>query len=156
MLFSRLSCFRPQKCALILAAVLVALVSGCASVPMASLEEDAARKEFNAPTDGKAGLYIYRNSNFGSAVKKNIYVDQQFIGQTAPMVYHYVELDEGEHIVTTESEFGNNDILLKAESGVNYFVRAFMKMGLMVAGADIEEVDEAEGKKGVMACKLAK
>jgi hypothetical protein len=156
MLLLKLSCFRLQNRAVVLAAFLFALVSGCASVPMASLEDDAIRKEFNAPTDGKAGLYIYRNSNFGGAIKKNIYVDQQFLGQTAPMVYHYVELDQGEHIVTTESEFGNNDILLKAEAGVNYFVRAFMKMGLVVAGAGIEQVDEAEGKKGVLACKLAK
>jgi hypothetical protein len=156
MLLLKLSCFRLQNRAVVLAAFLFALVSGCASVPMASLEDDAIRKEFNAPTDGKAGLYIYRNSNFGGAIKKNIYVDQQFLGQTAPMVYHYVELDQGEHIVTTESEFGNNDTLLKAEAGVNYFVRAFMKMGLVVAGAGIEQVDEAEGKKGVMACELAK
>ena len=156
MFFLKLQYFRLQNPALGLIVVLFALLSGCASVPMADLEEDASRKEFSAPADGKAGLYIYRNSSFGGAVKKNIYVDQEFIGQTAPMVYHYVELSEGEHIVTTESEFGNNDILLKAEAGVNYFVRAFMKMGLMVAGADLEQVDEAEGKKGVLACKLAK
>ncbi|TFH67528.1 DUF2846 domain-containing protein [Gammaproteobacteria bacterium LSUCC0057] len=140
----------------VLLALFLLLATGCASVPMANLEEDASRKEFSAPEEGKAGLYIYRNSHFGAAVKKNIYVNQKFIGQTAPMVYHYIELDAGEHIVSTESEFGNNDILLKADSGVNYFVKTFIKMGLIVAGADLKQVDEEEGKRGVLASNLAR
>lgn len=145
-----------SRLTLLILVPLLLMGTGCASVPMASMEDDAKRKEFLPPSDGKAGIYIYRNSNFGSAVKKNLYIDEVFLGQTAPMTYHYVEVDAGKRIVATESEFGNNEILLNAVAGDNYFVRAFMKMGLVVAGAGVEQVGEQEGKKGVMACKLAK
>lgn len=38
------------------------LLSGCATVPMASQEEDAKLKTFQKPVDNKTGIYIYRNS----------------------------------------------------------------------------------------------
>lgn len=45
-----------------------ALLSGCASVPMAEATADAQAKQFVAPKDA-ANLYIYRNETFGAAVK---------------------------------------------------------------------------------------
>lgn len=46
------------------------LLSGCASVPMASKEEDAKLKTFQKPAENKSGIYIYRNSFAGQALKK--------------------------------------------------------------------------------------
>ncbi len=45
-------------------AIASVFIAGCASVPMSSAEEDAAKKQFTAPSSGKSGLYIYRNSIF--------------------------------------------------------------------------------------------
>ncbi len=45
--------------------VLVAIgLTGCASVPMGDAGRDAELKSFK-PRPGVAGLYIYRNENFG-------------------------------------------------------------------------------------------
>ena len=52
-----------------------ALLSGCASVPMADATADAQAKQFVAPKDA-ANLYIYRNETFGTA-GKNYYVWQE-------------------------------------------------------------------------------
>ncbi|MEC5218823.1 uncharacterized protein YceK [Actimicrobium sp. GrIS 1.19] len=41
------------------------LISGCASVDMASRAESIKAKEFNSPSQGNAGVYIYRNSFVG-------------------------------------------------------------------------------------------
>jgi hypothetical protein len=71
------------------------------------------------------------------------------------MTYFYKEVQSGGHILSTESEFSNNDLLLDAEAGRNYFVRQYIKMGLFVGGANLELVSEEEGKKGVLECKLA-
>ena len=46
------------------------LLSGCASVPMASKDDDLALKQFTLPPEDKAGLYVYRNTVFGQALKK--------------------------------------------------------------------------------------
>lgn len=129
---------------------------GCASVPMATLQDDTLRKEFSMPAQGNAGVYIFRNSNFGAALKKTVYVDGKLLGETAPMTYYYTEIQPGEHKLSTESEFGENDLILQAESGKNHFVRQAIKMGIVVGGATLSLVSEEEGRKGVLECKLAK
>jgi hypothetical protein len=145
------------KKTLILSALIVATcLTGCASVPMASKEDDQMRKQFSTPAKGASGLYIYRNTNFGGALKKSVYVDGLLIGETAPMVYFYKEVEPGEHKLSTESEFSPNDLLLKTEGGKNYFIQQQIKFGLVVGGAKLEPMAEDKGKKGVLECKLAK
>ena len=133
-----------------------AYLSGCATVPMASPEEDQARKSFPIPPRGTSGLYIYRNSNFGGALKKSIYLDGKLIGESAPMTYFYKQINAGKHTLSTESEFSNNDLMLQAQSGKNYFVRQYIKMGVFVGGAGLELMSEKEGKEGVLECNLAR
>jgi hypothetical protein len=131
------------------------LTYGCASVPMASADQDAQRKLFAPPPEGMAGLYIYRDTTMGGALKKTLFVDGQPIGESGPKTYFYRELTPGSHVLATESEFGNNDLLLEAAAGTNYFVDQKMKLGVTVYGAYLKLVPEAEGRKGVMKCKLA-
>lgn len=132
------------------------LISGCASVPMGPASQDAALKTFPAPEEGKAGVYIYRNSFVGKALKKNLYLDGEFIGESANKTYFYRQVQPGEHTISTESEFSDNSFKLIVEAGVNYFVRQYIKMGVFVGGANVELVTEEEGKKGVLASGLAK
>ena len=61
-----------------------------------------------------------------------------------------------EHKVSTESEFSPNDLLLKVDSGQNYFVRQYIKLGVFVGGAGVELVDGAKGKEEVATLELAK
>ena len=113
-------------------------------------------KNFNPPSEGNSGLYIYRNSWVGKALKKDIWVDGKCIGETAPDVFFY-EAVEGDatHKVSTESEFSPNDLIIRAKSGMNYFIRQYIKMGVFVGGADLELVDEETGKEEVSELDLA-
>jgi hypothetical protein len=78
------------------------------------------------------------------------------IGETAPNTYFYKEIAPGEHQLSTESEFSENNITLKAEAGKNYFVQQYIKMGVFVGGANLKMVPEEEGKIQVRKCGLAK
>ena len=144
-----------KKSLIIIWLVIFSFLTGCATVPLAPVEEDTARKTFTSPPQETAGLYIYRNSSFGGALKKSIYIDGELIGESAPMTYFFSELSPGDHRLSTESEFSNNDLMLNMRGGQNYFVRQYIKMGLFVGGANLELVSEEEGKKGVLECKLA-
>lgn len=135
--------------------ITIALLTGCASVPMESKAQDAARKEFTKPPDDKAGLYVYRNSSFGAALKKNVYIDDVLIGETARLVYFYKEISPGKHKLSTESEFSDNAIEFEAKGGNNYFAQQSIKIGVFVGGASIEMVPEEVGMKGVLECALA-
>lgn len=136
--------------------VSLALLQGCASVPMASSEQDAALKAFPKPTANNAGLYVFRNTFGGQALKKNVLIDGTFIGETANKVYFYKEITPGQHTLSTESEFSDNAISFQAASGKNYFAEQEIKMGVFVGGAAIKMVSEEDGKTEVLECNLAK
>ncbi|TBU93467.1 hypothetical protein DNK34_09360 [Pseudomonas dryadis] len=138
------------------AALISSLVlGGCASVPMGSAEQDAELKQFSAPAADKAGLYIYRNSFAGKALKKTVSLNGKVVGETANKVYFYQEVAPGQHVISTESEFGDNSVTFQAVGGKNYFARQYIKMGVLVGGAGIEMVDEATGMKEVRQSSLA-
>lgn len=133
------------------------LIAGCASVDMASKEESARAKEFNPPRPGNAGVYVYRNSFVGKALKKDIWIDGKCIGESAPDVFFYAEVEgEKTHKIDTESEFSPNTLELMLAAGKNYFIRQFIKMGVFVGGAGLEQVSEEQGKKDIAQLQLAK
>lgn len=140
---------------LLSALVVAAWMSGCAHVPMAPPAQDMAMKKFNPPTNGKSGVYIYRNSSFGAALKKSVYIDGNYLGETGPNVYFYTEINPGKHVFSTESEFSPNSLKLRTLADKLYFIRQYIKMGLFVGGANLEVMSKAEGEKGVLECKLA-
>ena len=132
------------------------VMTGCASVPMETAEKNSIAKKFNPPSEGSSGLYIYRNSFVGKALKKDIWVDGKCIGETAPDIFFYETVDgDTSHKVSTESEFSPNDLIVKVKSGINYFIRQYIKIGLFVGGAGLELVDEEKGKDEVSELDMA-
>jgi len=124
------------------------LLGGCASVPLASEAENTAVKAFPTPENDKAGLYVYRDSFAGKALKKDVYIDGRCLGETADRVFFYQQISAGQpHIVGTESEFSPNNLTLNVVPGKNYFVRQFIKVGVFVGGAGLEQVPENEGMR---------
>lgn len=133
------------------------LISGCASVDMASQAESSKAKEFNPPTQGNAGVYVYRDSFIGKALKKDVWIDGKCIGESAPDVFFYTEVEGGKsHKIDTESEFSPNTLELLFEAGKNYFIRQFIKIGVFVGGAGLEQIPEEQGKTAVAKLEMAK
>jgi len=141
---------------LVLIALVSTLFTGCASVPMEGIERTTSAQKFNTPSEGSSGLYIYRSGSFGGLLKKDVWVDGKCIGESAPNVFFYEEVEgDKEHKISTESEFSPNDLLIKTQSGMLYFIRQYIKAGVFVGGAGLELVDEEEGKKTVRDLKMA-
>lgn len=132
------------------------LVTGCASVGMSPKEDSDKAKQFAQPSANNAGLYVYRNSFAGKALKKDIRVDGKCLGESASDVFFYTEVEGGKtHKISTESEFSDNDLMLATDAGKNYFVRQYMKVGLFVGGAGLEQVTEQQGKADIAPLGLA-
>ena len=137
--------------------IATALISGCASVPMESKEASVQAKKFNPPTEGHSGLYVYRDSFVGKALKKDIWIDGKCIGESAPDVFFYEEVKGGQqHTISTESEFSPNDLAINTLPGTNYFINQYIKLGVFVGGAGLELVSEEKGKEAIMELELAK
>lgn len=131
-------------------------LTGCASVNMANKEEADKVKQFAAPISGSSGLYVYRNGLFGSALKKDIWIDGKCLGESASDVFFYTQVEGGKkHKIETESEFSPNSLEVIMDAGKNYFIRQYIKMGAFVAGADLELIPEEQGKADVAKLGLA-
>lgn len=123
---------------------------------MASKEQSAKAKEFQRPPESKSGVYLYRNSVLGKALNKDLRIDGNCVGVSAPDVFFYAQVDGGKtRTVETESEFSLNKLELFFESGKNYVIRQLIKVGLMAGGADLEQVTEAQGKADVAKLEMA-
>lgn len=117
---------RPLKqchvlCALLLAGCL--LLSGCATVQVASPDIDLASKTITPPAD-KALVYVYRGSAFmlNSNVLYRINIDDQLAGTIAENTYLTALLVPGKHRITSTNSFPPQTLAITTEPGKTYFV----------------------------------
>jgi len=141
-----------KKWVAFIAAMLVILASGCASVPMATPEQDAAARNFTVKPD-KANIYVYRNETFGAAIKMPLALNGRLVGDTGPKTFILLEVAPGNHTLVSKTE-NDSTLTVNAVAGRNYFVWQEVKMGGFAARSALQLVDEATGKAGVTECKL--
>lgn len=128
------------------------LLTGCASIPMASVEQDTQAKTFAVKPD-KANIYLYRNESLGGAVRMDVLLDGKPVGKTSAKTYMKLEVAPGQHTLMSKAE--NDDVLnISTDAGKNYFVWQESKMGILYARNLLHLVDEKTGKAGVEECKL--
>ncbi|MGB0681720.1 MAG: DUF2846 domain-containing protein [Magnetovibrionaceae bacterium] len=145
-----------MACKRAIAVLSLVFLSACSSVPMESPENNIKAKQFSAPSEGNAGLFIYRNSFVGQALKKDVWVDGRCIGMTAPYVFFYEEVPgDKTYKISTESEFSPNDILVSVKKGMLYFIRQYIKVGVFVGGAGLELVNSTQGQEDVSKLDMA-
>lgn len=132
---------------------LASVVSGCASVPMASMDEDAKAKTF-AVRESKSNIYVYRNESFGGAIPMTVALNGKVAGQSGPQTYFLFEVDPGPHEVSSIAE-NTSALKLDTAPGKSYFVWQEVKMGMWMARTQLQQVDEATGRKSVAECKRA-
>lgn len=138
----------------LLAAQLEALsLMGCTSLPVCSTEEDLQAKSFQTRED-TASLYIYRNEDFGGAIPMTVIVNNRIIGQTIARTYFRLNLAPGLYRVESVAENTSAlDIVL--EAGRNQFIWQEARTGTWMAGSRLQQVDEPQGRQGVLESRLA-
>ena len=145
--------YSPRKIVLAGLLLIVSLVTGCASVPMASMDMDAQAKSFTTPS-GKSSIYVYRNESFGGGIPMTVALDGRVAGSSGPQTYFLFEVPPGPHEVSSIAE-DTSTVKLDTKPGKAYFIWQEVKMGFWMARSQLHEVDEATGKKGVDECKRA-
>lgn len=138
----------------VFAALVVALFSaGCASVPMAGKDRDAAAKEF-ATTPDAASLYVYRASSWGSGVKYPVHLDGKWLGELPGSTFLFLPVQPGPHSVMVIAE-SNKVQAFTAEPGKVYYVKVTPAMGWLSANANLYLMaDEKEAQADVKGCDL--
>lgn len=139
---------------LFLVMLAISIVTGCASVPMTSLEEDSAAKQFQV-SKYKSSIYLFRNEIRGGGFPFTVSIDDQIAGQTAANTFFKWEVAPGEHLIKSFAE-DTSSILLIAKEGQAHFVRQKVKIGMWMPRSQLSEVTETEGKEAVNECKMVK
>lgn len=142
--------FRPLLGLMLLAAL---LAGGCATVPMASIDDDARAKSFAVKPD-KSSIYVYRNETFGGAIPMTVTLNGRVAGQSGPQTYYLFEVDPGAHEVGSIAE-NTSTVRLSTAPGQAYYLWQEVKMGFWMARTQLQQVDEETGRKGVAECKRA-
>ena len=130
----------------------LSVMSGCASVPMASDEKDGAAKTFSVQP-GKSNIYVYRNESIGAAVKMEVDLDTTQIASTAARTFLLLTVDPGRHTISSHAE-NDDSLTVDAKPNKNYFVWQEVKMGMLYARNKLHLVDEQTGRGGVGECRL--
>lgn len=141
-----------RKMLMMLSLVAMLVLSGCASVPMASKSDDAKAKLFS-PSADKAVVYIYRSESLGAAIKMPLLIDGQAVGDTASKTYLRRELAPGTHVIVSKTEV-DSSVSIDMQAGQTYYVWQEVKMGMFAARSALHVVDETKGRTEVQRCTL--
>jgi len=129
------------------------LLIGCATVPMASKEADAAAKSF-APSPDKANLFVYRASSFGGGVKFPVMLDGRMLGELPGSTFILTPVSPGPHEVIVSGE-SSKTVSFNADAGKNVYIKVTPVMGWASAGVNLTLMtDEKEAKEDVAGCSL--
>ena len=143
------------------AVLILAILTGCAptpvTVPLTSSESSIKAKEFATPSEGKAGIYVYRRDSYlGRTFTKDVYIDGICLGQTAPNVFFYIEVEGNKtHTIANEKGSSPDQTEFYVEAGKNYFFEQFMKMTISEDVMIIRQVDEYMAKPRITNCQQA-
>lgn len=91
----------------------------------------------------------------GAAIKMPVLLNNQAIGDTAANTYIFKQITPGNYTVTSKTE-NDAQLIFDAQAGKNYFIWQEVKMGLMSARSQLQQVDENTGRSAVNECKLIK
>ncbi|MDH3468057.1 MAG: DUF2846 domain-containing protein [Gammaproteobacteria bacterium] len=132
--------------------IVLCLITGCATVPLAPVESDIKAKAFEVQAS-KSNIYLYRNEIIGSAITMPIGLDGSISGKTSSKTYFMWVVEPGEHEISSYTE-NTAKIVIDAKPGKNHFVWQEVKMGVWAPRSKLHEVSEDVGRKGVLECKL--
>jgi len=132
--------------------ITICLLTGCASVPMASMQEDMRAKQFQVPPN-KSLIYLFRDEIFGAAIRMSVSIDGRTAGQTGPNTYLMWEVEPGPHLLRSFTE-NVSTLAIETEPGKDYYIWQEVKMGMFSAQSKLHRVDRRRGREGVKECEL--
>ena len=129
------------------------MLGGCVALPEQNPKDPAIvqAKSFSPAPEGKAHVYIFRDSWLNRLHPMEVYLNDKSLGDSYNKSFFLLNLDAGKsYKLGSESEFGNNELELKAESGKTYYVRHYTRIGVVFPQSDLKlltdqkEIDNAQ------------
>lgn len=117
------------------------------------MEADSSAKQFKS-RPGFSNIYLYRNETFGGAIALTVSLDGKVMGKTGPQTYFLWEVAPGKHEIVSHSE-NTASLTIEAKEGRSHYIWQEVKVGFWQPRSLLHEMNENEGRKGVLECKRA-
>lgn len=116
------------------AATALALVSGCATGP----KHDEIASSMPTLKAGQGRIYFFRtNSMVGGALRPDIRLDGEVVGQSRPGGFFYVDRPAGSHLASASTET-DKTVSFTLQPGETKYIRSSVSMGLLVGRVVLE------------------
>jgi hypothetical protein len=123
----------------------IILASSCASIPLATDDQQAAAKSF-APPPGKGNLYVARTFGAMASVCQ-VLVDGAPVGSLASGTFHVVPLNPGPHTVVVTGEESQASTRAEVIADACTFVSVEPSPGWRSWQWKLKQVTESEGRE---------
>ncbi len=130
--------------------LLALLIGGCATSGP-KFTEFAPNMSTMAPDTGR--IYIYRPSSFGAAVRPDVKLNGEVIGEAVSWGFFYVDRKPGNYEILTSTEV-DRKLSLTLDKGQSRYVRLNISIGFFVGHVYPELVDNDVGEKEIQDCRF--
>ena len=104
----------------------------------------------------EANIYVVRKARLtGSAVAFEVKLDGTSVGSLSSGTFLLIEVEPGEHILSSQTPENQAVCSVDAVAGKNYFFELKPRWGMMAARCSLTELDEETGMQEVMKTSLA-
>lgn len=138
---------------IVILAISVFGLFGCASVPKAPIGYDADAKSFQPPKSGKSSLYLVRNTVFGQTSVLELSINGLSVAKTAPYTYVKFELPPGRYYIGSRGENYDQKQLNLVE-GETYFMWQRVWTGYNDFRTELIQLSQEKGREAVLESSL--
>jgi hypothetical protein len=131
---------------------LAAGLSGCGSAPLAPPKADTLAKQM-LPAEGKAVIYLFRNSPPSAGWTIAVTLDGKEMGVTGGQTYFRWEVSPGEHMIISKTHTWSG-LMVNAEPGHMYYVWQDIGIGFFVPTSQLKFVDRVTAELNLRSCYL--
>jgi len=143
---------RVRSLCFVVLGLIMAIISGCASVPKASSVQDHQAKLFKTHPQ-KSNLYIYRGHAQGVSIEMPLEINGWHVATNLGKTYIKLQVAPGKHRIISRAD--NSDrLILATQKNKNYFIFQDVKVGSSGTLTKLNFVTEAVGQAGVNECEM--
>src|SRR5688572_5289822 len=127
-------------------AVCVSTLAGCAWTPRATVEMNAAAKQFTAYSDA-ATIYVYRSYLNRPDERATLYMDGLLVGDTRPGTFYRIDTVPARHVFHGVG-IDSGHLAVEARAGQVYFVR----LDVIGRESNFKLQPDAVGRQQITSC----
>ena len=128
--------------------VFVTAVTGCAS----GIKYTEFQQKMPSISQDTGRIFFYRPSSFGAAIRPDVMLNNEKVGEAISHGFFYVDLKPGEYKVVTSTEV-ERTLSFVLDKGQTRYVRFSVSMGFFVGHVYGELVEPDVGMKEIEDCK---